>query len=92
MKRLSSNKDLYDYLIDLAERLRTRGADSLAAIVLSASRQAAGLSTEFLGESQIALKEVLDSEVALDENERADLLGVLEQLSTALDGRRKHRR
>jgi hypothetical protein len=89
MKRLSSNKELYDYLVDLAEELRVRGSDSLANVVLFAADQAGGFSTEFLGESRIALEKVLNSGKApLKENEKADLLRVIERLSQALTSRR----
>ena len=88
MKQLANNKELYDYLVDLSTKLGARGAELLAAIILSASRQSAGLSTEFLGESRIALRKVSDSdEVLLTDAERAEVTDVLKQLSVALDGR-----
>jgi len=88
MKQLANNKELYDYLVDLSTKLEARGAESLAAIVLAASGQSAGLSTEFLGESRIALRKVSDSdEVLITADERAEMVDVLKQLSVALDGR-----
>jgi hypothetical protein len=42
LMRLASNQELYDYLASLAASLRERGAESMAEIITSASRQAAG--------------------------------------------------
>ena len=39
MKQLANNKELYDYLVDLSTKPGARGAGSLAAIILAASRQ-----------------------------------------------------
>ena len=92
MKQLSNNKELYDYLVDLSATLRKRGAESLASIVYAASRHAVGLSTEFLGESRIALRKVSDSDQSvLSETERAEITDVLNQLSSALDRRHTQR-
>ena len=89
MKDLASNKDLYAYLVALSTKLKDREAKSLAAIVHSASRQAAGLSNEFLGESRIALRKVYDSdEAGLSGTERVEMAKVLETLTAALDRRR----
>ena len=91
-KQLSNNKELYDYLVDLSATLRKRGAESLASIVYAASRHAVGLSTEFLGESRIALRKVSDSDQSvLSETERAEITDVLNQLSSALDRRHTQR-
>src|SRR5437667_5665134 len=88
MKQLMSNKELYEYLVDLSSKLRARGCEPLAASVLAASRQAAGLSTEFLGESRIALRNVSDSDQAvLSGSERTELSDILNQLTIALDRR-----
>jgi hypothetical protein len=92
MKQLANNKELYDYLVDLSAKLRVRGAESFAEAALAASRQAAGLSTEFLGEARIALRKLSDSdEAVLTSAERADMADVLSQLSAALDGRHSRR-
>jgi hypothetical protein len=89
MKRLESNAELYRYLLVLASQLRSQGATDLATLVESASRQASGMSTEFLGESRIALRRVLETKQGiLTEAERKDLSDVLRQLDDALDHRR----
>ncbi len=89
VKKLANNKELYDYLVALSALLQARGADSLAANVLAASRQSAALSTEFLGESRIALRKVTDAdEVLLSDAERAEITDILTQLSDALDNRK----
>jgi hypothetical protein len=88
MKSLSNNQELYDYLLHLVSELNGRGFLELGEAVAFASRHASGLSTEFLGESRIALRRVAKEENgALTEPERAALLGVLKQLDEALDKR-----
>jgi hypothetical protein len=70
--------------------LRAEGATDLATLVESASRQASGMSTEFLGESRIAIRQVVETEKGiLTEAERKDLFEVLQQLDDALDHRRR---
>jgi hypothetical protein len=88
MKPLANNKELYDYLVALSTKLRACGAESLADMVYTASRQAAGLSADFLGESRIALRKVTDAdELALGDADREEVADVLRQLSSALDRR-----
>jgi hypothetical protein len=88
MKILSSNKDLYEYLLFLSSALKQRGSMALSEVVEFAIGNAASLSTEFLGESRIALKQVLGQENGvLTDQERTDLLDVLKQLDKALDRR-----
>src|SRR5580700_5380007 len=84
---ITSNKELYDYLLGLAARLEEAGAAQAAEPVLAASRTAWGIpTTEFLGESRIALKRVLEMDVGLlTDNERSDLLDVVSQLNVAPD-------
>jgi len=48
MTRLSSNSELYNYLIALADVLEGRSDTTLAESVRFAARQATGLSTEFI--------------------------------------------
>jgi len=85
VKKLSSNTDLYNYLLHLADLLADSGSPALAESVRFAARQATGLSTEFLGESRIALRRVLDTEGgALQTPERAELEGVISQVETSL--------
>jgi uncharacterized protein related to proFAR isomerase len=88
MKRLENNAELYRYLLLLVSQLRDRGASDLATLVESANRQASGMSTEFLGESRIALRQLLVKEKdILTEAERKDILDILKQLDEALDRR-----
>ncbi len=87
--KLSSNRELYEYLLLLASQLNDRGAGALSKDVARAARTVSAFpATEFLGESRIALRRVLAENVALSEIERADLQDVLGQLDAALDGRR----
>jgi hypothetical protein len=86
--KLSSNRQLYDYLVSLSAELERCGKAELSAIVGAASRCARGMSTEFLGESRIALRRILREEArVLGDKGRADLLDVLQQLDSALDHR-----
>ena len=81
---LRSNQELYDYLLRLTRGLKSRGATELAEAVAFASGNAAGLSTEFLGESKIALQRVaLEGRAVLTASESADLEDVLQQLAAA---------
>jgi len=84
MRNLASNQELYDYLVSLGGVLAQRGADQLAEKVRTATRHAAGLSAEFLGESGIALRNVLDSaEDVLNFDELDELRGVISQIEAA---------
>jgi hypothetical protein len=89
MKPFSNNRELYEYLLFLAAELQKRKFKELGEAVAFASRQAASnISTEFLGESRIALRRVLKEEDGiLTVQERADLSDVLKQLDEALDRR-----
>jgi hypothetical protein len=84
--RLSSNQELYDYLLSLASRLSDRGAIELSKTVRSASKQAASMPAEFLGESRIALRQLLSTgNNVLDASEQADIEDVLRQLTAAIN-------
>lgn len=88
MKPLSNNKELYAYLLSLAAVLEKRGSSELSETVTHASRHASGMSTEFLGESRIALRRVSkETGDVLDLSEHNDLSEVLRQLDAALDKR-----
>jgi hypothetical protein len=87
MKPFANNKAFYDYLLVLASVLKNRGSNELSGLTVAASRHAAGMSTEFLGESRIALRQVLAKENVLTDGERADLSEVLKQLDKSLDER-----
>jgi hypothetical protein len=86
--KLSSNQDLYDYLRRLICELQKAGATTLVHAVSFAADQASSMSAEFLGESRLALRQVLDQENgALSQSQRADLESVINQLDDALDRR-----
>jgi|HubBroStandDraft_2_1064218.scaffolds.fasta_scaffold608009_2 hypothetical protein len=89
MKPLSNNREFYEYLLYLAAELKKRKFDELSEAVTFASRHASSnISTEFLGESRIALRRVLKEEnEVLTVQGRADLSDVLKQLDEALDKR-----
>jgi hypothetical protein len=88
IKCLSSNRNLYDYLQFLSLKLEQRGATSLYEAITFACAQASSSSTEFIGESRIALRRVLNEEKGvLTDQERTDLLGILKQIDKALDER-----
>lgn len=89
MKVLSSNRDLYEYLLFLVTVLKQRGSTALSEDVELASRQVSTFpATEFLGESKLALKRVLSQENGiLTDQERNDLCNVLEQLDNAFNRR-----
>ncbi len=88
MKVFSSNRDLYDYLLALQARLESRGANALGDVVGIAIGNASSMSTEFLGESRIALRQVWKEDCGiLGDQERCDLSDVLKQLDTVM-GRR----
>jgi hypothetical protein len=90
MKPFASNNELYEYMQWLASTLQARGASDLATRVMSACHTAIGLSTEFLGESKLALKEVIESESSpLSEAEQKDLLSAMSQVDVALRRRRE---
>ena len=86
--KLANNRELYDYLLSLHKKLTERGAEILGKEVATASRYAAGMSTEFLGESRIILRKVAqDRSPILNEAERTELLAILQQLDAAFDRR-----
>ncbi len=89
MKTLAGIKELYDYLVFLTSELKQRGSAELSGAVDHARLcSASNITTEFLGESRIALRRVRDEEAnALSAEHRADLLDVLRQLDQALDVR-----
>ena len=89
MKTLTSNADLHTYLIALEGNLREHGLSDLGDKLVVACRQAATMSTEFLGEARIALRAVSGrGKIALTGEEQTDLDEVLRQLDAALDRRR----
>ena len=89
MMALSRNAELYQYLLRLSATLEERDAKQLGEAVVHASKCSAGMSTEFLGESRIALRQVLKKGAGvLTTQERDEVKDVLRQLDKALDERR----
>jgi len=86
--KLSSNRELYEYLVLLASQLEGR-SEALSRNVAAAARKANTIpATEFLGESRIALRRVLaEQNGILNQIERGDLEDVLRQLDAAFDRR-----
>jgi hypothetical protein len=88
LMRLENNQQLYDYLVSIGAKLNTRGETELGRIVMAATRHAAAVpSTEFLGESRIALRRVKNEQTVLIEDERSVLEDILCQLDEAFDRR-----
>jgi hypothetical protein len=88
MQSLRDSRELYEYLLSASKVLANRNATDLAETVAHASRTSAGMSTEFLGESRIALRKVLrEGRGILTSQEKADMSCVLTQLDKALDER-----
>ena len=87
--KLTSNRELYDYLLALSAKVTSRGDSELGQKIAAASRHAAGMSTEFLGESRIALREVAkDKSGILTHAEYTELSAVLKQIDSAFSDRR----
>lgn len=82
---LISNDDLYFYLCNLAADLRNCGAPNAAFDpLLHASKFITGSSSEFLHESQMALREALEfgaSMLTADQTQQASL--IIEQIEDA---------
>jgi hypothetical protein len=85
MPKLQNNTELYQYLLALADRLEGTSAAPLATHLQFAAGQATGLSTEFLGESLIALKKVLDGENGVLKNsDREELRSLISQIESVV--------
>lgn len=89
MKTLNSNEELYGFMLELASKLKLRGHDASAARLISASNTASGLSSEFLGECMLALKELRGSNGLLLDSEVRDVVDVIDQLQKALNRERR---
>ena len=80
-RKFQSNRELFDYLVQLSDILRSKGEADLADQVFRASRFASGSPSEFLHEAETALRTVrrncVDRSTILDEGE-------LEQASSAI--------
>ena len=91
MKNLSNNAELSQYLHFLVKTLEERHAKELTEAVARAIRMSPFMSTEFLGESRIALRDLLKKEGGLlTDQERGDVNEVLIQIDGAFD-RKKYR-
>ena len=81
MKNLSTNAELSLYLQSLVKTLEERDAKELSEAVAHAGRMSPWMSTEFLGESRIALRHLLENEHGLLTNqERDDVKEILIQI------------
>jgi hypothetical protein len=88
MKTLSNNQELYDYLCSLRELLERRGAFALGRLLANACAHAASMSVEFLGESRLALHNVLrEAGAHLTNAERSEAEDVIRQIDSAFQGR-----
>jgi hypothetical protein len=84
----SSNADLYSFLERLQKTLADRGSNDLAEVVDRALRFATGMSTEFLGESRIALRTVSQAKNnTLDQSERELLVEAISELDAVFNKR-----
>jgi hypothetical protein len=81
---LSSNADLYEFLLLLANLMETQSHHQSAGKLGFAANQASGLSTEFLGEELLALKQTSE-EIGdkMEEQQRNDLADAIRQLESA---------
>ena len=79
-KELANNRELYEYLIALRDKLADRGVFELSARINHASKHIAGMSTEFIGESMLALRAVFEQCQVLQPDERDELIRVLHQV------------
>lgn len=84
MTRLSTNADLLKYLVELAGILQDAGLSAEAEEIRFASSLAGALSTEFLGESLLAMRKVTPAaRAALSELQMTDFDRVAAQLEFA---------
>jgi hypothetical protein len=75
-------------MLRLADVLVERGSHVLANRIRGAAEQASGMSTEFLGESRIALDQILAAEAgALNPQERKYFVAAIDQLDRTLSRR-----
>lgn len=85
MKKLSSNQELYEYLLFLSSVLKQRGSKQLDEIVGFAIGFASTFPpAEFIYESRLALERILEQENGvLTDQERKDARRVFKQLNKA---------
>jgi hypothetical protein len=86
MTRLSSNADLLRYLVELAGSFENAGLQMEAEEIRLATSLAAGMSTEFLGESLLAMRKVRRAaHAALNKSQVHDFDRVAAQLEFAFN-------
>jgi hypothetical protein len=84
---LKSNRELYEFMGVLTSRLRALGATTLEVVVETARHHAAGMNTEFLGESRIALRRVLkDGRRVLTPADLDEIRDIVSQIDAAFGG------
>lgn len=85
-KKLQSNEELFQYLVDLATILRGCGELVAADGVTFASRFVSGSSTEFMHESHVALTNVKKTcGSKLSRSQFEDVVSVITQIDTAFN-------
>jgi hypothetical protein len=86
-REFQSNRELFDYLVQLSDILRSKGEADLADQVWKASRFASGPPSEFLYEAEAALRSVrqtcVDRSVILDEAELEQAGSAVRQIQIA---------
>jgi hypothetical protein len=86
--KLSSNPDLYEYLVRLASELEGRLEALSRALAAAARTRSVIPATEFLGESRIVLRRVLAEENGiLSQIERETLQDMLREVDATFDRR-----
>jgi len=86
--KLSSNRDLYEYLVRLASELEGRLEALSRALAAAARTRSVIPATEFLGESRIVLRRVLAEENGiLSQIERETLQYMLREVDATFDRR-----
>jgi hypothetical protein len=81
---ISTNEDLYKYLIHLSHTLDSKGRQDIADEIRFASRFITGSPSEFLHESQVVLKKLLDTSISLLQNEqKEEVKRVIEQIDVS---------
>jgi len=84
---LNSQQELLDFLLELAQTVRSRGADVHADSFLRACKHYF-TSSEFLGESHVALSAAQKAEDAkLTPAEQQEIADVMKQIKIAMDKR-----
>jgi hypothetical protein len=82
---LQSDRELHDFLLKLSEELTSKGAIEMAQEVGRASRFASGSPSDFLHESQMALRSVIakSGSIALSELQLEQIKSIIRQIEIA---------